>query len=147
MKQIFTFLLFIFFVSSCAGTHGSIESYQFDTSKAVLEQAVKLVLRNNTASLQEDKIKDASEVRYLTIFITFEGDRYGYRLHYYGDEAHWKSSKTSIISIASARINGIGGINSDVAMSDELKDKLLMVFEQRFIRLVNQALKENPRIN
>lgn len=126
---------------SCAGTHGYIQRYKFDTSKAVLEQAIKSVLQNNTTFLQEDKItKNTSEAGYLGIFINLDGDKYGYRIRYYGDEGHWKTSKTSEIFIASARINGIGGKSGDEVMNDELKAKLLEVFEERFVHLVAQTL-------
>ncbi len=148
MKHNFRFLLFIFFMYSCAGTHGYIQRYKFDTSKAVLEQAIKSVLQNNTTFLQEDKItKKTSEPGYLVIFINLDGDKYGYRIRYYGDEAHWKTSKTSEIFIASARINGIGGVNSNEEMTNELKAKLLKVLEERFIDLVIQALKLKSTAN
>ena len=140
MKQTFKYLVVILFLCSCAGSHGFIQRYEFDTSKTLLEQAVQSVLQNNATFLQEDQIaKKNDESGYITIFIKSEGDKYGYRLRYYGDEQHWKSSATSEIFIASARINGIGGKNSDEAMTGELKAKLLKVFKERFIDLISQA--------
>ena len=83
----------------------------------------------------------------MTIFIKSEGNKYGYRIRYYGDEEHWKASKTSEIFIASARINGIGGINSDESMKEELKAKLLRVSEEHLINLVIHELKLKSTTN
>ena len=41
---------------ACAGTHGYIQRYPFNTSKALLEQAIRSVLQNNTGFLQYDQI-------------------------------------------------------------------------------------------
>lgn len=61
---------------ACAGTHGYIQRYPFNTSKALLEQAISSVLQNNTGFLQEDQItKNANESGYMTIFIESEGDK------------------------------------------------------------------------
>ena len=142
MKHTFRFLLLIFLIHSCAGTHGYIQRYQFSTSKDILEQAIRSVLKNNTGFLQPDQItKNTDDSGYMTIFIKLEGDKYGYRIRYYGDEEHWKESKSSEIFIASARVNGIGGINSNESMTEELKAKLLRVFEEHFIDLVIHELK------
>ncbi len=141
MKYTFNFLCVISFFCSCAGTHGVIQRYKFDTSKVLLEQAIKSLLKNNSSFLQEDQIANSnSESGYMTIFIKSEGNKYGFRIRYYGDEAHWEKSSTSEIFIASARINGIGGTNTDEAMTDELKSKLLKVFEERFIDLLLPTL-------
>ncbi|MEJ7559292.1 MAG: hypothetical protein WKF66_13360 [Pedobacter sp.] len=135
------------FILSCAGTHGFIQRYKFNTSKADLEQAIKSVLKNNTTFLQEDQIAKANnESGYMTIFIKSEGDKYGFRIRYYGDEQHWETSSTSEIFIASARINGIGGKDSDEAMTEELKAKLLKVFQERFVNLVVQTLQSESTI-
>ena len=142
MRYTYSYLVILIFILSCAGTHGFIQRYKFNTTKSVLEKTIKLVLSSNTTFLKEDEIaKLNDQPGYMTIFIKFEGDKYGFRIRYYGDEQHWNTSNTSEIFIASARINGIGGKNDDESMTDELKFKLLKVFEERFINLIKQELQ------
>jgi hypothetical protein len=141
MKRTFSYSFIILFILSCAGTHGFIERYKFNTTKAILEMTIKSVIDSNRTFLQEDQIaKLNDEPGYMTIFIKSEGDKYGFRIRYYGDEKLWKTSSTSEIFIASARINGVGGKNDDEAMTDELKAKLLKVFEECFVDLVWKKL-------
>jgi len=145
MKNMFSCLFILTFILSCAGTHGFIQRYKFNATKSVLEKTIQLVLNDNPTFLKEDQIaKLNDQPGYITIFIKHEGDKYGYRIRYYGDEQLWKTSNTSELFIASARINGVGGKNDDESMSDELKFKLLKVFQERFVDLIDHRLHSQP---
>jgi hypothetical protein len=146
MRFVYSYFIILIFILSCAGTHGFIQRYKFNTTKSVLETTIQLVLSSNPTFLQQDQVAKLNDPQgYMTIFIKSDGNKYGFRIRYYGDEKYWSTSNTTEIFIASARINGVGGKNDDESMTEELKYKLSKVFEERFINLVKQRLLSQPK--
>src|SRR5688572_9857441 len=94
-----------------AGTHGSIQEYQYPVSKYVLEKAVMKVIDSND-SIQRDTVKawnDSSKndyyndgTNYITMTISKGEIANKYTFRYYGAKVYWDTSTTSEIFIAYA---------------------------------------------
>ena len=151
----FRYCLILVLLCSCltAGTHGSIISFQFSTSKYNLERAVEKVIDINQ-NIQRDTTKaydDSTKygyyndgTNYMTIRITKKNITYKYIFKYAGDKKYWDSSKISNIFIAYAYDNeGNGGSEGNGGISwykFGLKKKLIFLFESELVNKIDSIL-------
>jgi hypothetical protein len=144
-----------------AGTHGSIKTYHYSTTKDKLEIAVSTVIKSNS-NIYPDTIKN--NIIYITdckndtipndfyndgkAYVTFEikvGDLDNeYTFRYSGSKEDWKTSSTSEISICyiyDEKGNGgsEGNGNFDKTPSD-IKKKMIALFETEFVNRVDKEL-------
>jgi len=152
-------------MTSCffsAGTHGSLKNYQYEISKYELEKAVNYVINENS-KIHRDSVKfgynqwvdDTGNVyridtipdyyndgeNYLTITIETERGKNEYIFRYYGDDTHWKKSKTSEIFICYAYDEfHNGGSEGNGGVDKETLKYLTEIFEKEFINKIDEKL-------
>ncbi len=138
-------------LSSCitAGTHGSVETYNYSVSKYILETAVNKVLASNS-NIKRAAITDSftskyynDGKRYVSIQILVEGGYNEYTFQYTGEKEYWDTAKNSEIAIVYAYDkNGKGGSEGNGGLNKSgLRDKLVNVFENVFINKINKELR------
>jgi hypothetical protein len=151
--KILIYIILTITLSSCsmgAGTHGSINRYQYSVTKYELEKAVKKVLTiSNTVKYDKSDSIDAFDenATYLKIIISQFDGNYKYTFRYYGDSLEWKNSANSELFIAYAYdTKGNGGHEGESALN-KVKLKLIEIFEVEFISKIDSTLNIKHRAN
>lgn len=149
------------------GTHGSIKSYIFSCRKDTLQNAIMNVIKNNP-NIQRDtsldylgssRLLDSIDCNncpagdnyyndikhYVTIKITSGREINEYTFRYYGPDNAWETAASSQIFICYAYDkDGNGGSEGNNGINqgtENLKKKLIDVFETELIEKVDQELK------
>ena len=164
MRQSINILILIALVglTSCnigAGTHGSLKTYQYATTKYKLVEAVMTVLKNNPRisidtvdNIIIDNTKGKSDtihnnyyndtITYLTIKVKTNKEQNDYIFRYSGNIDSWKTYNTSSISICYAYDKfGKGGSEGNGGVGGKLLKQLVKVFELEIIEKVDKELK------
>ena len=163
-KLIKTSVIFFFvLLESCltGGTHGSIKSYKYPTSKYKLQRAVEhlisvdnLFRRDTGNNYMVDKSGGGYDTifdngyndgeRYITFQLKVDGGSNEYTIHYLGDKEHWDTATYAELSVVYAYdkeghggSEGNGGINW---YDWRLKKRIISPFEEEFIFRVDQEL-------
>lgn len=159
------FFLIIIQLYSCltAGTHGSIKTYDFPVSKKILQKAVEKVIvespdihRDTAKNYMVDITNGKNDTiinnryndgqNYVTIKIETKvnsGQGNEYTFQYVGDEKDWDTLKTSSLSIAYAYDeNNNGGSNENGQLTQSVRQKLMSLFENKFIDRIKKELGE-----
>ncbi len=149
------FLLILFVkLSGCltAGTHGSINAYNFSVSKYVLQNVVDSVIAGEpnihrtpiTDSFNSKYYNDGK--RYVTIEIAVPKGVNEYTFQYTGEKEYWDTAKNSEISIAYAfDKDGNGGSEGDGKTSSynpKLRNQLISLFESEFVNKIKIVLNQ-----
>lgn len=162
------FLLLTFTGCAISAGHGSLTSYNFETSKAKLETAVMKVIAEDKNIYREpepnqevkdiykkyakegnkeskDFNADLSSYNYYNdgknyLTITIKNKNYKFIFRYYGDEGIWKTSPTSSFFIVYAYNEfGHGGGYKD-NLDAKLVKELTTAFESEFVDKVQKQL-------
>jgi len=151
MKQTFrfSFYLILLTLSNCigAGTHGSLERYQFPIPKDSLQSVINEVIHSTPNIYRDTTESDVymdnyyrDRINYETIYIETEADLVKIIFRYYGDETDWKKSSNSEIFICYAYDkSGRGGSEGMENISDTTQTRLVEVFNEEFIKEVNKV--------
>lgn len=160
LKALIIFILFAGCSLPIPGGPGSIESYDYQTTKDKLEKTVMTVIKNNKNIYRDTTIHymritntDNGKVdstidnyyndgkNYFTIKIKLGEIENEYTFRFYGDEEYWRTSpKSEIFIVYAYDKNGRGGCESDGRIDKELKEKLLTIFESEFISKIDKEL-------
>jgi hypothetical protein len=165
LKKEINILLFIILATSItgcfigAGTHGSLKGYQYQTKKDKLNRVVMYVIKNNpkicrdtigskflanVGNGKQDTIIDNSYNdghEYVSIKIKTQKGQCNYTFRYYGDEEHWKISKTSEIFICWAYDEfGKGGSEGNGGVDSKTLNYLTGVFEKELVSNIDKKL-------
>lgn len=165
-----TILLYVWsalLLASCigAGTHGSIEAYEYSVSKSKLEEAVEKVIKESS-NIRRDTVanymvditgKEPDTIysdhyndgkRYFTINIFTGSGENEFIFHFTGREEDWATDTISTISISYAfDENDRGGSEGNGGVTwykPFLKKKLVTVFEKEFLEKLNKELGVRP---
>lgn len=129
-----------------AGTHGSIKGYQYSASKVLLEEAVNNVIKNDsTMHLDGMKGHYNDNVNYVTFTIKSDKGENEYVIRYLGDNTTWATSTTSEIFICyiydEMGNGGSSGNDNWKKTPDDIKKKMIDLFETKFINKIDKALR------
>ena len=154
-------ILFLAFIFSACGTHGSIKGYQYPTKKENLQQAIMKVIKNNS-NIKRDTSLDYlgssplldhgdnysagdnyyNDIKhYVTLTITSGQDINDYTFRYYGPDEDWETFNNSEIFICYAwDKNHKGGSEGDGGITRKMTKQFTAIFEKEFIDKVDQEL-------
>ena len=167
MKRTLNKILFLVLIvlSSCmgAGTHGSLENYQFGITKDSLQVVIDQVISSDSniyrdtiptlAGLNEkgDLVWDYSyrdRIEYETIYIETDDDKVEFVFRYYGDSEYWNKSPSSEIFICWAYDkNGNGGSEGQGNISSKTQSRLVGIFTKEFVEKIKKQVSTKPTRN
>lgn len=153
MKQRIFIILSWILISSCigAGTHGSIEAYQYPVKKSELQKVAHYIIVANS-SIKQDTLNDYynNDSVYITMQISESGISNSYTIRFYDWKQGADSAENSSISIAYAfNKNNEGGSEGDGGVkwyNPALKKELMEPFERQFINKIDQQLGVKHKI-
>jgi len=142
-----------------AGTHGSLKSYKYATTKNKLDSTIIFVIKSNPNINLEiansnyiiDKSNGKNDTifnnyyndgkSYLTIKIKTDKGQATYTFRYYGNDENWKTSTTSEIFISYAFDElGNGGSKGNGGIDKKTLKHLTEVFEKELISNIDKQL-------
>jgi len=135
------------YLTSCfisGGTHGSLEEYQYPTTKVNLEKALLNIIESNpNITRQSDTAFDQyyNERGYLTLTIKKDSAENEYVIRFYGDSLYWETAKVSELFICYAYDKyRNGGSEGNGGVRRKVLRPLLEVFESEIIRKIDSSL-------
>ena len=164
----YLFVILICLLTGCifsAGTHGSIQGYQYPTTKDSLQKVIMAVIKNNPNiyrdtsldSLGSSPLLDHNDEgyysagenfyndikHYVTIKITSGQQVNEYIFRYYGPDEDWKTSPTSKIFICyiNSKSEGNGGFSKNTAK------QFTTIFEKEFVNKIDKELNLSHKVD
>ncbi|MHB8260178.1 MAG: hypothetical protein ACYDCN_16820 [Bacteroidia bacterium] len=138
---------FYWFATAFSGGHGKIKAYQFPVSKYILATAVNNIMESDTAihiNITRSYYNDIHN--YFTFTIKDVGNENEYIVRYYGDSTFWNTSSTSEIFICyiydEKGNGGSEGRDNWAKTPDEIKKKMVALFESKFISKIDKTLNK-----
>ncbi|RYZ00006.1 MAG: hypothetical protein EOO11_03100 [Chitinophagaceae bacterium] len=156
-------LVLLFFLSGClgAGTHGSIQDWEFPVTKIRLAQVVDSIIDTNPA-IRRDTVRNHwidqtggrqdtvennyynDRTTYQTIYIRSGSGDYCYVFRFGGGKVYWDTARAATLFIAYAYDGqGKGGSEGNGAFpwyKKRLRKQLVATFEAELIANVSRAL-------